>query len=332
MKISFTTVPANIGTHNGYGIAGYNVSSALQRLGHEVPFQDETAPVEIAFSQPIYDSWSSNRQYRIQYTPWESTELPAGWLEGFNKADEVWTPSPLIAQWYKDAGVTQPIKVYEHGIEQIWFGALHQRKREDGPFVFLHHGEPAFRKGGQEALNAFRAVFGNSTDVHLLFKSWGHSRVRAMEDGENIGAPDEVYDNVSIIRTDVPEINLVSLYKHAHAMVYPGWGEGFGLIPLQGMAAGLPTICTEAWAPYKDLLLPDLRLDSTLTDSPWQNVHPGKMFKPDFKNLCEIMKHTYENYDELAGQAYRKAFAVAERYNWDRLTEEAFADITRKFT
>jgi len=337
LKISFTTVTANIGTHNGFGVAGYGVSSSLQRLGHEVPYQDPTAPVEIAFCQPTYDEWSGKKAYRIQYTPWESTELPAGWLEGFKKVDEVWTPSPLVAQWYEDAGV-KGVHVYEHGIDPVWFGARHERQRKDGPLNFMHHGEPAFRKGGQEALDAFRKVFGDSKDVHLTFKSWGHSRVRAMEDvyehGEpvNVGAPDEVYPNVSIIRQDVPEANMISLYSQADVMVYPGWGEGFGLIPLQGMAAGMPVICTEAWAPYADLLVPELRLGSTLVDSPWPEVHPGKMFQPDFDQLCEMYEYVYDNYDEVAQTAYTKSYAVELVYDWDTLTSEAFLPIFKKFS
>lgn len=332
MKFSFTTVTANMGTNNGYGVAGYNVSSTLQKLGHEVPYQDASAEVEIAFCQPEYDEWTSKDQYRIQYTPWESTGLPPGWLEGFAKADEVWTPSPLIAQWFKEAGVKQDVKVYEHGIDPVWFKAQHLRQRPDGPLHFLHHGEPAFRKGGQEALDAFRKVFGKREDVHLTFKSYGHSRVRAMHNGYNVGAPDEVFTNVSVIRQDVPESALVGLYQQAHAMVYPGWGEGFGLIPLQALAAGLPTICTEAWAPYKELLLPELRLGSTLTDSPWPDVHPGLMFKPDFDQLCEMYEYVFNHYDEVANEAYFNSFRVAAQYNWTDLTEKAFAPLVEKFS
>src|SRR6476469_11222229 len=115
MKISFVTALGNLTLTNGYGIAGFNMIKALQRLGHEVPFADDTAPVEIAFCQPDYSEWSNPDAYHIQYTPWESDELPDGWVDAFNdNCDEVWTPSPLIAKWYREAGVEKPIYVYEH--------------------------------------------------------------------------------------------------------------------------------------------------------------------------------------------------------------------------
>lgn len=332
-KISFTTVPANLNLKNGYGNAGYNVSLSLQKLGVEVPFQDPTAPYEIAFNQPNYpEVWSGDRstQHRIMYTPWESTALPDGWLEGFKEADEIWTPSDLIAEWFKDAGVPGHIKVYEHGIDPAWFSAERTRRRGNGPLMFLHHGEPAPRKGGQMALDAFRAAFGkNNNDVHLTIKSFGHTNVRAQvidEYGDPfvLGAPEDFYKNVAILRQDYEIPALVRLYKAHDVLVYPGWGEGFGLIPLQAMAAGMPTICTSAWAPYRDFIVKDLRLPSTLVDSPWPRIHPGKMFKPSFDDLVDIYRFTFDNYDEIAREQEAMMPALREKYDWSRLTAEAF--------
>ena len=338
LKISFTTVVANLNLNNGYGVAGYNVSSALQRLGHEVPFQDDSAKVEVAFNQPQYDVWTPSDKYRIQYTPWESTDLPEGWLEGFEKADEVWTPSPLIARWFEEAGVPGPVKVYEHGIEKDWFKASRRRGDRRGPLQFLHHGEPAMRKGGQMALDAFREVFGDSKDVHLTFKSYGNSSVRAREwnkawrEWHIVGAPDEVYSNVSVVREDIPSNVIPYFYNRFDVMVYPGYGEGFGLIPLQGMSNGMPVICTSAWAPYKNFLDPELSLGSTLIESPWPEVHPGKMFEPSFADLCKAYKSAYDNFEHHAMTAASIAPVVTEHYDWDRLTKEAFEPIVQKFS
>lgn len=333
MKISFTTVAGNLNLNNGYGTAGYNVSSALKRLGHEVPFQDATAPVEIAFCQPTFQEWSAPKggQYRIQYTPWESTALPDGWLEGFSKADEVWTPSPVIAQWFKEAGVKQDVHVYEHGIEKSWISAARKRTRRDGPLRFLHHGDPAVRKGSQETLDAFRTVFGNSDDVHLTFKSFGGTRVRGRDKNGNRESAD-IYDNVSIVPQELSPETLVRFYDEFDVMVYPGWGEGFGLIPLQAMATGMPTVCTEAWAPYKNFILPNLRLGSQLVDSPWGHMHPGKMFQPDVEELCQILESVYEDYDKYASDAYDMVEPIALHYDWDELTENAFDHVVQKFT
>jgi glycosyltransferase involved in cell wall biosynthesis len=329
VKISFSTVPGNLNVNVGYGNAGFNMVRSLQRLGHEVPFQDPTAPVQIHFSQPSWYEFEDS-QYKIGYTPWESSELPEGWLQRFNEVDEQWTPSPLVANWYKEAGVTVPLHVYEHGIDHIW---ENKRRWPARPLKFLHHGEPAPRKGGQMAVDAFRDAFGDSTDVHLTVKSHGTARVRAMDKSGNIlGAVHQVYKNVTLIEETLDESELVALYHDHHALVYPGYGEGFGLIPLQAIASGMPTICTGAWAPYERLILPELNLHATLVDSPWPRMHPGKVYQPDYDNLVEAYKTTYQRYDVLAGKAFKTGYRAHHDYDWDHLTESAFAHVVEKFS
>ena len=327
MKISFNTVPGNLNTNVGYGYAGYNMVVALQRLGHEVPFQDPDAPVQIHFSQPTWYDFEEG-QYKIGYTPWESNELPDGWLRAFNACDEVWTTSPLIAKWYREAGVTVPIYVYEHGIDHKW---ANRRRRREGVLRFLHHGEPAPRKGGQMAVNAFREVFGNRDDVHLTIKSYGEATVRAKDKEGSIIGPVTMFNNVSLIEQNLQEEALVGLYHNHHVLIYPGWGEGYGLIPQQALATGMPTICTEAWAPYSEFLLPGLALGSTMVDSPWEFMHPGKMFEPSYEDLLDALRLVDEDYNRLAGKAYRNGFLVHQKYDWDNLTRKAFKHIVEKF-
>lgn len=330
MEISFVTAMGNLTLTNGFGIAGYNVITSLQRLGHSVPFASPTAPVEIAFCQPDYSEWSNPDAYHIQYTPWESDQLPRGWVEAFNdNSDEVWTTSPLIAKWYKEAGVERPIFVYEHGIEDIW---TNKRRRRGDKLRFLHVGEPAPRKGGQMAMEAFREVFGDRDDVHLTIKAWGRSDIRVKKHGHILGNPHALYKNVTTVYNELTPAEMVELF-HAHdVLVYPGWGEGFGLIPLQALSTGMPTICTGAWAPYVNYLDEGLILGSELVQSPWPHIHTGKMFRPDYEDLKRSLKDVEESFELYAGRAFRKSFKVQEHYNWDRLTREAFDRIVTEFS
>lgn len=329
MEISFVTNVGNLSLSNGFGVAGFNVVTSLQRLGHTVPFAGADAPVEIAFCQPDYSEWSNPNAYHIQYTPWESDQLPQGWKEAFNdNCDEVWTPSPLIAQWYKEAGVERPIFVYEHGIDHAW---KPKRRRRGEVLRFLHVGEPAPRKGGQMAMEAFRAVFGDRTDVHLTIKAWGRSDIRVKKNKHIIGLPHTLYNNVSTVYDEVTPEELVAMFHEHDVLIYPSYGEGFGLIPLQAMASGMPTICTEAWAPYQRFLLPRLALKSEMVNSPWPHVHMGKMFKPDVEDLRGALAAADQNFDQLAGVAYRKSFDIHEQYDWDNLTEKAFEHIVTRF-
>jgi glycosyltransferase involved in cell wall biosynthesis len=337
MRISYNTLPGNLSIMNGFGHAGFDIVRSLQALGHEVPYQDPTAPVELNFCQPQWMDFSSLDQYHIGYTPWESTVLPENWVEDFNECDEVWTPSRWTAGIYENHGVKKPVRVFPHGINPEYSPRL----RDPGIINFFHQGEPAPRKGGQLVLDCFRAAFGDRSDVHLTIKSHGWNSTRAFNDqpgrelgtkGESIkGAPDKVYNNVSVITRDYPEEDMPGLYHDMDVMVYPSWGEGFGLIPHQAIATGMPTIVTNAWVTYEELILDELKLHSQLTKSPWQNIHPGKMFKPDADQLIEILRWIPLNYTDLAARAYQKAKLCHKRYNWLKLTETAFEEVVKKF-
>lgn len=330
MKISFITNVGNLTLNNGYGKAGYNVVTSLQRLGHEVPFASPDAPVEIAFCQPDWSEWSNPDAYHIQYTPWESTKLGDGWKEAFNETcDEVWTTSALVANWYKAEGVEKPIYVYEHGISPL--GPPKRRLRR-GRLNLLHVGEPAMRKGGQMTVEAFRDVFGSREDVHLTIKAFRRSAIRVYDGSGSInGLPHEIYKNVTTIYNEYSEDEMYKLYTGHHALVYPSWGEGFGFIPAEAAATGMPVISPHVWAPYADHLIQDLDIESDLVDSPWPDTHPGQMYRPNYESLKDSMRRLEEDYDRYAGLALRKSFGLNSEFDWDRLTEQAFAHIVRKF-
>lgn len=324
MKISFHTIQANLNKSVGYGVAGNNIVKSLQELGHEVPFDDGTAPVQISMTTPPRYNFHDG-QYKIGYTPWESSELPSGWLEAMNACDEVWATSEWTANVYRNAGVTVPLRVYKHGLDPSWTPV---KREKDGVVKFFHHGEPALRKGGQLALDAFRAVFGNSKDVHLTFKVYYQHFLSGYDNGGLVSA-DSVYDNVTILSDNLFHREMVDLYHSQDVMVYPSYGEGFGFIPLQALGTGMPTICTNEWAPYADFL-PPLSLGSRVDRSIW-NLHPGDVYYPDYAQLISLYEYAYENLDLLQEHYLKQATDVHKAYNWKDLTEEAFAHIVARF-
>ena len=181
MRISHGTRINEINDTNGYGYATDRMISSLNTLGHEILQNDPTAPVQMWFDQPHHWKWDEDKvtysspttfkgthQYRIGYHPWESTKLKDDWVQRMNECDEIWTPSPLIAEWYAEDGVKPPIFVYEHGVDPIW--TPKKRKIGDGPIVFLHCGGEAARKRADRTMEAFRRAFADRKDVKLVMK------------------------------------------------------------------------------------------------------------------------------------------------------------------
>lgn len=323
MKISLDVPETNLITNHGYGAATERIYTTLMEQGHEVRVHDATAPVEISFTQPSNWNWSNSKAYHIGYVPWESTRLPVGWENIMSLADEIWATSPWVARVFEKAGlnVTQ---VYPHGVDTLSDLGWKRKRRvaKDRPIRFLHMGEPAPRKGGQMVYDTFRDVFGDSENVQLTVKAWHQSTVRGRHS-----------DNVKLITAELEPFQLIDLVRRHDVLVYPSYGEGFGLIPLQAMATGMPVICTEAWAPYREHLLPELRLRSRLIPSPWREMHPGNVYEPFEHDLAAAMMVCADpdEFNTISLRAYARSFDVEREYDWHDLTRSAFAHIVEKF-
>jgi glycosyltransferase involved in cell wall biosynthesis len=329
MKISFSTLRSNFNKSVGYGHAAVNIVENLNKLGHQVPYQTKEAPVQLNFSQPTHFKMHRG-QYQIGYTPWESTELPDEWMEFLEVCDEVWTTSTWCKEVFESHGL-KDVRVYPHGIEPFWEP---KRRKQDGVIKFLHIGEPAPRKAGQMVVDAFSSLFGDDPRYQLTIKAYKNNTTRIYNnyiDKEIVGLPDKVFSNIKIITDDYNEQDMLQLYYEHDVLVYPTYGEGFGFIPLQALATGMPVISTYDWAEYKDFLGP-LKLRATLIDSPWQNPHKGKVFEPDYQHLLELMRDFALNSNAYSGYYYAQAQKVHETYNWLQLTKNAFEHIFKKFS
>lgn len=333
MDISFHTLRVNLNTAIGYGYAGNHIVNSLLELGHKVRYQDPKAPVQLNFTQPDGFKLHKN-QYQIGYTPWESTLIPEKWSIGIHSVNEMWTTSNWCKEIFEDNGYKN-IKVFPHGIEPIW-KPFKRIKKENEPIKFLHLGEPAPRKAGQLVVDTFIKLFGNNPEYQLTIKAHHSSNIRVYDydkSRKRLTSPD-YYKNIKVITDEYSVEQLVNLYHSHHVLVYPSWGEGFGFIPLQALATGMPTICTSGWAHYKNYLGP-LALKSQLTDEPLPNSvphpHIGKMFKPDAEHLEDQMIFAALNFKAMSGYYYAQSSKIHEEYNWLQLTNNAFSHIFKKF-
>jgi glycosyltransferase involved in cell wall biosynthesis len=330
MDISFSTPVANLKTSNGYGYASIHIINSLKELGHNVPFQDSRAPVQLNFSQPNFFKMHRN-QYQISYTPWESTVIPEVWKTNLSLVDEIWTTSNWCANVFEDNGYKN-VKVYPHGIENIW--TPRRRRASDGVIKFLHLGEPAPRKAGQMVVDAFSFLYGNKEGFSLTIKAYKNNTTRIYNnyiDKNIIGLPNDIYNNIKIITDELDNSQLVKLYHDHDVLIYPSYGEGFGFIPLQALATGMPTICTDGWAHYDKYLGP-LKLKSQLIDSPWPFPHEGKVFEPNYQHLLELMRDIEHNFNAYSGYYYAQSTKILEEYSWNQLTNNAFDHIFKKFS
>jgi Glycosyl transferases group 1 len=321
MKVSFTGAPEYMDRRVGYGEASNHILESFKKLDIECLIKSKEANIGISFTQPVNYTFGID-QYKIGYTPWESTEIPWGWENPINNVvDELWTTSPWCAEIFAKH-TNKPIFVYEHGIDESWI----PRKRDlddSRPFRFLHIGEPSFRKDAQSVVDAFIAIFGDNPKYELIIKCSGINTTKVIDPvtGQVKGSPNAFYDNIKVIESYLTVDQMNSLYDLCDVVVYPSWGEGFGFIPLQAMAKGIPTICTEGWSTYSKYIT--MPLDSVWWNSPWPETHPGLLMKPDYAQLKYFMQDVAKDYECYSALAYKNSFLIHKDYDWVEVSKPA---------
>jgi len=324
MEISFTGAPEYMATVVGFGNASWHIWNTFRKQGIDC-LVDADTNIGISFTQPHEYKFKED-QYKIGYTPWESTDFMPDWKENFDRCDEIWTTSNFNRALFEKQ-LDREVFVYMHGIDH----AYAPKKRKyllNQPFTFLHIGEPFARKDGQLVVDTFIRLYGNNPNFRLIMKCTGSHTLKVQEpNGYGWDSPDKFYSNIILNQEILSSGEMLTLYSSAHCFVYPSWGEGFGFNPLQAMAMGIPTISTHAWAEYANRIT--LPLESSWSDNPWQIIHPGKMLKPDAAHLEQLMLDVVNDYGKYSDSAFKNSFKIHEEYDWDLVSKPAIGKLKK---
>lgn len=116
------------------------------------------------------------------------------------------------------------------------------------------------------------------------------------------------YLRQSILFLQVPFCDLVALYRHASLFVFPSFGEGFGIPPIEAIAYGCPMLCSNATA-MAEFGLPD-----------------EVLFSPnDIEELKEKMLKQLERPLDVSIYSGR----VLSKYDWQQIAD-SFYDVLMK--
>jgi glycosyltransferase involved in cell wall biosynthesis len=305
----------SVGTNVGYGVAAVDLIRGLMNKEIYVGYNNHSTLVHVSFVQP---EWylGTDRQYRIGYTPWESTVIPEAWIHYMREQDEIWTTSNFCMDVFKEYEVNEKLHMVPHGIDpEIW--TINDRILND-EFIFFHMGGPSERKGGQKVVDAFLDLFDGRSDIKLLMKASGVSEARWRREnyyGGNIAN----HPQVTVITADLNVEDLVKLFHKAHCLVYPTNGEGFGFIPFQGIATGLPTITTNltATADFAHFSMP---LKASWTEG--IGLHLGLWAEPDIEDLRIQMQSAVDNWEEHKKKAMHGARILHSTQTWGHIADQ----------
>ena len=268
----------------------------------------------VFYSQPT--SWmpqSGRKSYG--FTMYEADPLPDLWRPYFSRVDEIWVPS----KWLVDVFARASGRAVHHIPLGVDAAAFHGKLRTRGKTLrFLHFTTlgSETRKGVDLAIAAFRAAFGNRDDVSLTLRSSIPYR-----------ATDVVDHRIRHHNGPMTPAQLTELYHEHDALLYPSRGEGFGLIPLEAMATGMPSIFADAsgMADYASLGLsvPAIPARAQVgvgrsTGLATSAAERSTWFEPDLAALVDRLREVDRDYDRVAAEAYANAATIADEWSWQR--------------
>jgi len=246
-----------------------------------------------------------NHQYKIYGTHLEATKVWSHWIKTMNQADEIWVGNNFAAEAVINSGVTTPTFVFEHGIDDMW---KPKKRGKNGKIRFLHVDSGSPRKRADMVEEAFITLFGNNPNVELTLKYHSH------EGGSNQGLS-SLLPNIKKIWKTLSQEEMVELFYNHDVLVYPSEGEGFGFIPLQALATGMPVISTGRWCSYEKYLGQNI-IESTIGHTRYTGYFEGDVVLANFESLMHLMLKVYNDIDTECDYYYNQAKAVYKEYNW----------------
>lgn len=298
---------SHTGSPVGYSEVACLLFRSLLELGVEVHYQ--SLADDFIYEQPSYDLvvnamrkieperhlpwvslatapmfWENGGDYKVGFTMMEVDKISERWVRACNSMDEIWVPTPLQADVFKNCGVTKPIYVVPLGIDTSRYMPtfLPAIYHGDHKFRFFSLSWWQLRKRWDLLSIAFAEEFGLEKDVGLLMKT-----MTAQPEGEAIDQIHQwvghrVDDQLALIEGAFPWWEIVMMLRSAHAFVLPTGGEGWGCPPVQALACGLPVIVTDCQGPGEVL-----RQDGG-------DPFPGVYFLPCKKELSKVGHEYYE--------------------------------------
>lgn len=323
------------GSYFGYAYAYQEIEKHLRGYSYngenlQVDINNPKCKTQLYFGSP--PGYFSPHQYKIQMTQWESTLVPPSWVGHANDYNEWWTANQFGAQAFINSGVpAEKIHVYEHGVDHnLW---TRHKRGQNGTIRFLHVDSSSPRKRGDMVLKAFREAFGDNLDYELTLKHSHYPESGAdwnLEDTLENGGEWE-YVNVRHIKENIALEHLVKLFKYHDVLLYPSEGEGFGLIPLQALATGMPVISTGIWCSYEKFLNGNV-IDSTLGISNIVETYTrhGQVVIPNYDSFLSIIKRVAEDFENQSSIFYNQVDQVRSEYDWQYRTNLVMDDLINR--
>lgn len=289
--------------HVGYGKM---VSGLRDALETKVNLVDDAERVVFALRPNLIKGWFEG-QKPVLLTMWETNWLPPEFSEYLHLFDTVVVPS--LHNWELFSRFHDNVRVIPLGVDRdVWYP---KERPNNKKFKILCGGSEWYRKGLDVVLKVFLEMDLPDAELHIKIVP------------PYLSAPNKLdYPNVVVHNQWMTVEAEADLVRSADCFVSVSRGEGFGLMPLQAISAGVPTILSDAHGhrEFSDLATHRIPTRSVPTnEGVWQNM--GDWDEPDQQALAKAIKDLYNNRDRYRQQAETYAGEVCA-YNWDTAADQ----------
>ena len=172
----------------------------------------------------------------------------------------------------------------------------------DNEKIILYVGRLVYEKGIQHLIAAMPKILSNYNDAKLIIAGRGGMMDELRAEASNLGLNDKIYFTGYLNSKQVQK-----MYKCADVAVFPSTYEPFGIVALEAMLAGVPTVVSDVGG-----------LDEIVT----HGVDGMKSYAGNANSIADSV--TALLYDhQLATNVSKKAKQkVKDQFNWEKIAQD----------
>ena len=232
-----------------------------------------------------------------------------------NKANEIVTISTDLMSAIRRRRVRTKTTIMRIGIDfQMIQQIPDQEKKFDGIFL----GRLSAEKGIYDLVKAWKIVTARKPDARLLVvgsTDLGVDRLIQVINENHLKLNIEIFVSSSTMNSESEDDrrkNVLRLLKMSRLVVFLSRIEGWGLVPLEGLACGLPVVAYDLPVYKEHIRVCDVAFLVPIGD-----------YQKAAAVILDILNKQQSELQEMS----RKAKAFASQYDWDRLAESALRTI-----
>ena len=201
----------------------------------------------------------------------------------------------------------EKINVIPNGINLTNFNGIerdYEFRRQyasDNEKIILYMGRLVYEKGIQHLISAMPKILNGYNDAKLIIAGKGGMTDELKAQAEALGISNKVYFTGYLNAKQVQK-----MYKCADVAVFPSTYEPFGIVALEAMLAGVPTVVSDVGG-----------LDEIVE----HGVTGMKSYAGNSNSIADSILALL--YDQLAAKVSKNAKAkVKELYNWNKIAQD----------